>query len=72
MTGGDKVDSGIGLSYWPARLHRLADCYDKPYAEMEFLDKRLESFTLCYSQSLLLADFKENHTLLLTENPRKK
>jgi hypothetical protein len=24
--------------------------------------KRLESFALCYSQSLLLADFKENHT----------
>jgi hypothetical protein len=28
------------------------------------LNKRLESFALCYSQSLLLADFKENHTLL--------
>jgi hypothetical protein len=27
-------------------------------------NKRLESFAPCYSQSLLLADFKENHTLL--------
>jgi hypothetical protein len=26
--------------------------------------KKLEYFALCYSQSLLLADFKENHTLL--------
>jgi hypothetical protein len=25
---GDKVDSGIGLSYRPARLHRLAGRYD--------------------------------------------
>jgi hypothetical protein len=28
------------------------------------LDKRLKSFAPCYSQSLLLADFTENHTLL--------
>ncbi len=28
------------------------------------LKKRLESFSPCYSQSILLADFKENHTLL--------
>jgi hypothetical protein len=27
-------------------------------------DKRPKSFSLCYSQSLLLADFTENHTLL--------
>jgi hypothetical protein len=26
--------------------------------------KRLESFASCSSQSLLIADFKENHTLL--------
>jgi hypothetical protein len=26
--------------------------------------KRLESFALCYSQSVLLEDSKENHTLL--------
>jgi hypothetical protein len=26
-------------------------------------NERLESFALCYSQSLLLADFKENNTL---------
>jgi hypothetical protein len=28
---GDIVDSGIGLSYWPAKLHRLvAGLYDNP------------------------------------------
>jgi hypothetical protein len=27
-------------------------------------NKRLESFAPCYSQSLLLSDFKENHTIL--------
>jgi hypothetical protein len=27
---GNKVDSGIGLSYRPARLHRLAGRYDNP------------------------------------------
>jgi hypothetical protein len=26
----DKVDYGIGLSYWPARLNRLAGRYDNP------------------------------------------
>ena len=30
---GDKVDSGIGLSYRHARLHRLADLYDNPIPE---------------------------------------
>ncbi len=36
-------------------------------------NKRLESFALSYSQSLLLADFKENHTLQTKKNssPRK-
>ncbi len=38
------------------------------FPEMEFLDvnlnKRLESSALCYSQSLPLAAFKENFTLL--------
>ncbi len=29
LGGGDKVDSGIMLSYRPARLHRLASRYDK-------------------------------------------
>jgi hypothetical protein len=37
-------------------------------AEMEFLDikfdKRLEFFAPCYSQSILLADLKENDTLV--------
>ncbi len=30
---GDIVDSGIGLSYRPARLHRLAGRYDNPMSE---------------------------------------
>jgi hypothetical protein len=30
---GDKVDSGIGLSYRPARLHRLASRYNNPMPE---------------------------------------
>jgi hypothetical protein len=30
------------------------------------LNKRLESFGLCYSQSLLLADFKEKKTILFS------
>ncbi len=36
---GDKVDSGIGLSYRPATasLSSLADRYDKPYAGVNFL-----------------------------------
>ncbi len=31
--GGDKVNSGIELSYRPARLHRLAGRYDNPTPE---------------------------------------
>jgi hypothetical protein len=31
------------------------------------INKRLESFAPCYSQSPLLADFKENHILLCFE-----
>ena len=34
-------------------------------------NKRLESFAPCYSQSLLLADFKENHTFSGIKNPHK-
>jgi hypothetical protein len=33
-------------------------------AEMEFLDMKFDKFAPCYSQSILLAEFKENHTLL--------
>jgi hypothetical protein len=35
-------------------------------------NKRLGSFAPCYSQSLQLADFKENHSLFLFKNPFKK
>jgi len=43
--------------------------------EMEFLDLNLtpdSSLLLHAVQSLLLADFKEHHTLLLFKNPDKK
>jgi hypothetical protein len=30
---GDKVNSGIGLSYWPARRNRPAGRYDNPIPE---------------------------------------
>ncbi len=36
LTGGDKVDSGIGLSYWPARLYRLAGQLYPPFRDYEF------------------------------------
>ncbi len=43
---------------------------------MEFLDineiKRLESFGQCYSQSLQLQDFKDNHALSGFKNSYKK
>jgi hypothetical protein len=35
-------------------------------------NKRLESFAPCYSQSLLLEDFKEKHTLYGLKNPAKQ
>ncbi len=35
-------------------------------------NKRLESFAPCYSQFLLQADFKENHTLLWFKKSYKK
>jgi hypothetical protein len=34
---GDKVDSGIGLSYRPARIHRLTGRYDNPMPEANFI-----------------------------------
>jgi hypothetical protein len=35
---GDKVHDDIGLSYRPARLHRLAGWYDSPLPESTFRD----------------------------------
>ncbi len=32
--GGDKVDFGIGLSYWPLSLGSLAGRYDNPMPEL--------------------------------------
>jgi hypothetical protein len=35
---GDKINSGIGLSYRPARLHGLVGLYDRhPYAGADFI-----------------------------------
>ena len=36
-TWGDKVDSDIGLSYWPARLQMLEGWYDNPLALVNFI-----------------------------------
>jgi hypothetical protein len=36
---GDKVNSGIGLSYRPARLHRLASRYDNLMPESTIFPK---------------------------------
>jgi hypothetical protein len=35
--GGDKVNSGMGLSYWPAILHRLVGPVRQPYAGVNFI-----------------------------------
>jgi hypothetical protein len=35
---GDKVDSGIGLSYGAAKLHRLAGRYDNPLPESTIIN----------------------------------
>jgi hypothetical protein len=34
---GDKVDYGIGMSYRPVRLNRLAGRYDNPYAIVDYI-----------------------------------
>jgi hypothetical protein len=33
---GDKVNSGIGLSHQPARLHELVGRYDNPMPELTY------------------------------------
>ncbi len=35
--GGDKVDSGVGLTNRPAQVHRLAGRYDNPMPELNIL-----------------------------------
>jgi hypothetical protein len=42
---GEKVNSGIGLSYRPARIHGLAGRYDNPMPELT-LSPQLESMNL--------------------------
>jgi hypothetical protein len=34
---GDKVNSGVGLSYQPARLHRLQAGIQQPYAGVSYI-----------------------------------
>ncbi len=48
---GDKIACGIGLSYRPAGLHRLADRYDNPMPE-SILSPRLG--TMNFATALLL------------------
>jgi hypothetical protein len=55
---GDKVNSGIGLSYRPERLHMLAGRYDNPM---------LESTVLSISHSQRLYIWLQNCTLNHTE-----
>jgi hypothetical protein len=55
----------------------VGQCGSDPNPDMEFsqFNKRLDSFAPCYSQSHLLADFKENHMVpgaLLWFKPCKK
>jgi hypothetical protein len=50
---GDIVDSGIGLSYRPARLHRLAGRYDKPMLELTISPQSgTKNFSSCSSLSI--------------------
>jgi hypothetical protein len=60
----------LGLRFWVA----APQCVEGPGPEMEFLhiSNRFESSAPCHSQSLLLADFKENRTLLLVLKIRTK
>jgi hypothetical protein len=59
---------GVKLEVGPTRVHVVQMCTVLVKPEMEFLiyevDKRLESFAPCFSESLLLADFTENYALL--------
>jgi hypothetical protein len=56
---GDIIDSGIGLSHRPARLHRLAGRYDNPMPESAIfpsrglrfghsIEKEYDVITRCY------------------------
>ncbi len=65
-----KVGSGSGVG---SETNHSGSTTLIPSTEMEFLDINLTevSFALCYSQSLLLADFKENHTLSLAKKSAK-
>ncbi len=42
---GDKVNSDIGLSYWPARLHRIVGGYDNPELTLSPIQGSMNSAT---------------------------
>ncbi len=47
---GDIVDSGIGLSCWLARFHRLAGRYNNPMPESTIcLSQGLKIWLLCFT-----------------------
>ena len=52
-----------GILFFSQSLNRENNTYRDGILGHKF-EKRLGSFAPCYSQSFLLADFKENHTLL--------
>ncbi len=51
---GDKVGSGIGFSYRPARLHRLAGRYDNLGRSQQYLPFRDFEFGYWYSRANVL------------------
>ncbi len=53
--GGDKADSGIGLSYWPALLHGLAVQYDNPMPELT-LSPQSEIYEFGYCCTSIFVD----------------
>ncbi len=61
---GDKVDYGIGLSYWPVRLHRLAVRYENPVLETDFISQQgtmnLSTVFLLYKKGAMSLALFEN------------
>jgi hypothetical protein len=53
---GDKVDSGMGLPYRPARLHRLAFRYDNPMPESTLSHVAWQAGTTTRCRSQLYPD----------------
>ncbi len=45
----DKVDSGIGLSYWPSLLHWLSGRYDNPMQESTIFPVKFSDYEFGYA-----------------------